>query len=57
VKTQIWIAVTFYVLVAILKKEYALKQSLYTILQIVSLTLLEKTSILQLFEESKYRTG
>jgi hypothetical protein len=42
-KTQIWIAVTVYVLVAIVKKRLGLKQYLYTLLQILSLTLFEKT--------------
>jgi IS4 transposase len=49
VKTQIWIAVSVYVLVAIVKKRLGLKQSLYTILQILSVTLFEKTPILQAF--------
>jgi IS4 transposase len=47
VKTQIWIAITIYVLVAIIKKQLKLKQSLYTILQIVSVTLFEKMPLLQ----------
>jgi Domain of unknown function (DUF4372)/Transposase DDE domain len=47
VKTQIWIAITIYVLVAIVKKTLKLDQSLYTILQILSVTLFEKTPILQ----------
>jgi len=54
VKTQVWIAVTVYVLVAILKKRLDLKQSLYTILQIFSLTLFEKKPILQVFSDSDY---
>ena len=45
VKSQIWIAVATYVLVAIVKKRLALDASLYTLLQILSLTLFEKTSI------------
>ena len=56
VKTQIWIAVTTYVLVAILKKRLALDQSLYTILQVLSLTLFEKRPILQMFSEHHYIT-
>lgn len=48
VKTQIWIAVSIYVLVAIIKKQLNLTASLYTILQILSITLLEKTPILPL---------
>jgi Domain of unknown function (DUF4372)/Transposase DDE domain len=47
VKTQIWIAVSVYVLVAIVKKRLALDASLYTLLQILSLTLFEKMPILQ----------
>ncbi len=49
VKTQIWIAISVYVLVAILKKRMKIPLSLYTILQILSLTSFEKTSLLQLF--------
>ena len=47
VKTQIWIAISVYVLVAIVKKTLNLDQSLYTILQILSLTLFEKEPIYQ----------
>jgi transposase len=47
VKTQIWIAVSVYVLVAIVRKRLDLPGSLYQILQILSLTLFEKTPILQ----------
>ena len=46
-KTQIWIAISVYVLVAIVKKELHLEGSLYRILQICSVTLFEKTPILQ----------
>jgi hypothetical protein len=46
VKTQIWIAVSVYVLVAIVRKRLGLEASLYHILQILSLTLFEKTPIL-----------
>jgi IS4 transposase len=46
VKTQIWIAVSVYVLVAIVRKRLGLDASLYQILQILSLTLFEKTPIL-----------
>ena len=49
VKTQIWIAISVYVLVAIVKKRLNLNQSLYTILQILSITLLEKIQLLQAF--------
>src|SRR5438128_1399899 len=51
VKTQIWIGVSVYVLIAIIKKQLGLKESLYTILQIFSLSLFEKTPILSLFED------
>ena len=54
VKTQVWIAIAVYVLVAILKKRLKSKASLYTILQIMSLTLFEKTSLNQLVTNSKY---
>src|SRR5712664_2294976 len=47
VKSQIWIAVSVYVLVAIVKKRHKLRGSLYQILQILSVTLFEKTPILQ----------
>ncbi len=45
VKTQIWIAISVYVLVAIVRKELNLKASLYEILQVLSVTLFEKTSL------------
>ena len=47
VKTQIWIAVSVYVLVAIVRKRLGVEASLYQILQILSITLFEKTPILQ----------
>jgi hypothetical protein len=47
VKTQIWIAVSVYVLVAIVKKRLDLDASLYTLLQILSVTLFERMSIYQ----------
>ena len=47
VKTQIWIAVSVYVLVAIVKKRLDLDASLYTLLQILSVTLFEKIPIHQ----------
>jgi hypothetical protein len=46
VKTQIWIAVSVYVLVAIVRKRLGLEASLYQTLQILSVTLFEKTPIL-----------
>ena len=48
VKSQIWIAISVYVLVAIIKKRLDLKADLYTILQVLSLTLFEKTSLEQI---------
>jgi hypothetical protein len=51
VKTQVWIAIAVYVLVAIVKKRLACEASLYTILQILSLTLFEKTPLAQLVTE------
>jgi hypothetical protein len=55
VKTQIWIAVSVYVLIAIVKKRMRLDDlSLYTILQILSVTLFEKTPLLQLLTSSTY---
>ena len=47
VKTQIWIAISMYVLIALLRKRLKLASSSYTILQILSITLFEKTPILQ----------
>jgi hypothetical protein len=44
VKTQIWIAVSIYVLVAIVRKRLGLEASLYQILQILSVTLFEKNA-------------
>ena len=52
VKTQIWIAVSVYVLVAILRKRLGLETSLYQILQILSITLFEKTPILRALQAS-----
>jgi hypothetical protein len=49
VKTQIWIAVSVYVLVAIIKKGLALEISLYTFLQILSVRPFEKTQISSAF--------
>ena len=52
VKTQIWIAVSVYMLVAIVRKRLGIEGSLYQILQILSLTLFEKTPILQALQTS-----
>ena len=51
VKTQIWIAIAIYVLVAILKKRLALDATLYQILQVLSVTLFEKTPIPRAFDD------
>ena len=56
VKTQIWIAISTYLLVAILKKRHRIEQPLYTILQILSVSLFEKTPILQAFQAWDYET-
>lgn len=52
VKTQVWIAISVYVLVAIAKKRFMLKQSLYEILQILSISIFEKAPINQLFRRT-----
>jgi len=54
VKTQIWIAVSVYVLVAIVRKRLGLEASLYQILQILSVTLFEKTPVLQALQAPDY---
>ena len=56
VKTQVWVAISVYVLVAIIKKELNLGLNLYTILQILSVTLFEKVSISQVLMEAAYET-
>jgi len=53
VKTQIWIAVSTYLLVAIMKKMLKIEQSLYTILQILSVSIFEKKPILQVFTDTE----
>ena len=53
VKTQVWIAVSVYVLVAIAKKKFMLQQSLYEILQILSISIFEKMPINQLFQQTQ----
>jgi len=52
VKTQVWIAISIYVLVAIIKKRLGLKPELYTILQILSVTMFDKTDIFQPLTEN-----
>ena len=56
VKSQIWIAVSVYVLVAIVKKRLNLDASLYTLLQILSVTLFEKMPLQQAFPGSNYKS-
>jgi len=55
VKTQIWIAIATYVLVAIAKKRLKIEQSLYTFMQILSVTAFEKVDICQLVSERQYK--
>jgi len=55
VKTQIWIAVTVYVLIAIVKKQLKLDITLYTFLQILSLTAFEKVPIFQIVTQTDYK--
>jgi len=56
VKTQIWIAVSVYLLVAIVKKRLGIELSLYTIRQLLSVSILEKTPLVELFSQSNYTT-
>jgi transposase len=56
VKTQIWIAISVYVLVAIIKKKLSLDISLYTFLQILSVNVFEKDHILQIVTNINYKT-
>ena len=56
VKTQIWIAVSTYVLVAIMKKRLKIDLTLYTILQILSITLFEKMLVLEALTAKDYRS-
>jgi Domain of unknown function (DUF4372)/Transposase DDE domain len=55
VKTQIWIAVSVYVLVAIVRKRLGLRASLYQILQILSVTLFEKVPVIRALEASSFQ--
>jgi len=56
VKSQIWIAISTYLLVAILRKRLRIDMPLYTILQILSVSLFEKTPISQAFQAWDYET-
>ena len=51
VKTQIWIAISTYVMVAIIKKRLNAQASLHSILQVLSVNLFEKTPLIELFED------
>jgi hypothetical protein len=55
VKTQIWIAISIYVLVAIVKKELKLEISLHTMLQILSVSLFEKMPLLEAFSDKNFK--
>jgi len=55
VKTQVWIAISVYVLVAIIKKRLKLEASLYTILQILSVTIFERMPLNQIVTNSEYK--
>ena len=57
VKSQIWIAVSVYVITAIMKKQLHLQDSLYTLLQVLSVTIFERTPIFQLLTERDYKTA
>ena len=54
VRLQIWIAVSVYVLIAIIKKRLNLEPSLYTLLQVLSVTVFEKMPLRQAFSDSDY---
>lgn len=55
VRTQIWISVSIYVIIAIIKKSLKIEMSFYNILQILSVSVFEKVSIYQLLTKSVYR--
>jgi len=54
VKTQVWIAISVYLLLAIIKKKLKIEVSLYTFLQVISISIFEKTPIFQLFQNDDY---
>jgi hypothetical protein len=54
VKTQVWIAVSVYVLIAIIKKRLGIYASLYTILQVLSVTVFEKPPLLHVLSEAEH---
>lgn len=55
VKAQIWIAVSVYLLVAIMKKRLGIPLPLYTLLQILSVSIFEKTPLVELFSPTNYK--
>jgi len=55
VKTQIWIAISSYLIVIIAKKQLNLKYSLYEILQMISLAPFDRTPMKKLFENAEYQ--
>lgn len=57
VKSQIWIAVSVYLLVAIMKKRLKIKASLYTILQVLSVTIFERMPLLHVLTKEEYTTN
>ena len=57
VKAQIWIAISVYVLVAIMKKRLKIEASLYTILQVLSVTIFERMPLLQALTDSDYKNN
>lgn len=54
VKTQVWIAISIFVLLAIIKKRLKIDVSLYTFLKVISISIFEKTPIFQLFQDQNY---
>ncbi|OGR00019.1 MAG: hypothetical protein A2505_05675 [Deltaproteobacteria bacterium RIFOXYD12_FULL_55_16] len=57
VKAQIWIAVSVYLLIAIMKKRLNIEASLYTILQVLSVTIFERMLLLQVLAKEEYTTS
>jgi hypothetical protein len=55
VKSQVWIAISVYVLKAIAHKRFMLKQSLYEILQVLSISIFEKIPVNQLFTDAQFQ--
>ena len=55
-KTQIWIAVSVYVLVAIVRKRLGLEASLYTLMQVISVSIFEKLPIQSAFSHGPYNS-